>query len=125
MSRDYRDKAKKGQIEAAPAPVSLDQMVDEVGFGDRARDPNAVDSLDEAERGQVVDILESAAVQLPARLRTVLRLRYAEERTLGQIGTELGVTESRGCQLLGEAHAALRKVIAMNQAPTKGTPCPC
>ncbi len=121
MSRDYRDKAKKGEIEPAPAPVSLDCLMADVGFGDRAPDPNAVDSLDEAERGQVVDILESAAVQLPARLRTVLRLRYADDRTLGEIGAELGVTESRGCQLLHEAHAALRTIIA-KQSGAPGAP---
>ena len=45
---------------------------------------------------------------LPERLRRVLELYYQGELSLKQIGARLGVTESRVCQLHGEAVKLLR-----------------
>lgn len=56
--------------------------------------------------------LRVALVGLPERLRAVLRLYYQEERTLLEIGRALDVTESRVCQLHGEALAKLRRQLA-------------
>jgi RNA polymerase sigma factor for flagellar operon FliA len=52
--------------------------------------------------------LVSAVKRLPERTQTVLALYYQEECTLAEIGEILGVTESRVCQILGEATARLR-----------------
>ena len=52
--------------------------------------------------------LDSAVQALPERLRTILEHYYADELTLREIGDRLGVTESRVCQLHGEALARLR-----------------
>jgi RNA polymerase sigma factor for flagellar operon FliA len=53
-------------------------------------------------------VLGNALEALPPRLRNVLDLYYKEERTLREIGAMLGVTESRVCQLHGEAIRKLR-----------------
>jgi RNA polymerase sigma factor for flagellar operon FliA len=52
--------------------------------------------------------LVSAVKRLPERTQTVLALYYQEECTLAEIGQILGVTESRDCQILGDATARLR-----------------
>jgi len=52
--------------------------------------------------------LAKAIHRLPERTQTVLALYYQEECTQAEIGKILGVTESRVCQILGEAHARLR-----------------
>jgi RNA polymerase sigma factor for flagellar operon FliA len=41
-------------------------------------------------------------------MQTVLGLYYQEECTLAEIGQIIGVTESRVCQILGEATVRLR-----------------
>jgi RNA polymerase sigma factor for flagellar operon FliA len=52
--------------------------------------------------------LTSAIAALPDRLKQVLALYYQEECTQAEIGEILGVTESRVCQILGEATLRLR-----------------
>ena len=52
--------------------------------------------------------LVTAVKRLPERTQTVLALYYQEECTLAEIGEILGVTESRVCQILGDANARLR-----------------
>jgi RNA polymerase sigma factor for flagellar operon FliA len=52
--------------------------------------------------------LMAAIKRLPERTQTVLGLYYQEECTLAEIGEILGVTESRVCQILGDATARLR-----------------
>lgn len=52
--------------------------------------------------------LAGAIQGLPERTQQVLALYYQEECTQAEIGEILGVTESRVCQLLGDATARLR-----------------
>ncbi|MEK6608307.1 MAG: sigma-70 family RNA polymerase sigma factor [Myxococcota bacterium] len=66
-------------------------------------DPEQLASQGE-ERARVAE----AFATLPVRLQAVLSLYYVQERTLREIGAELGVTESRVCQLHGEAIAKMR-----------------
>lgn len=58
--------------------------------------------------------LERAISELPPRQQRVLEMYYRQEMTLRQIGSELGVTESRICQIMGEATKKLRGLM---QAP--------
>jgi RNA polymerase sigma factor FliA len=51
---------------------------------------------------------------LPERLRHVLDLYYGDERTLRDIGTLLGVSESRVCQLQSEAIRTMRAHVTWN-----------
>jgi RNA polymerase sigma factor for flagellar operon FliA len=49
--------------------------------------------------------------KLTERTQHVLALYYQEECTQAEIGEILGVTESRVCQILGEATARLRAML--------------
>jgi RNA polymerase sigma factor for flagellar operon FliA len=69
------------------------------------------DSSAEAERSELRGQLRNAITRLPPRTQTVLALYYQEECTLLEIGQILGVTESRICQILGEATVRLRSAL--------------
>jgi RNA polymerase sigma factor for flagellar operon FliA len=58
--------------------------------------------------------LASAMSKLTERTQQVLALYYQEECTQAEIGQILGVTESRVCQILGEATARLRAMLDDN-----------
>lgn len=91
-----------GDLGRAPALAGLGAVSgDEVAS--TANDPSEM--FDEAEaRAQLADAIR----ELPERSQQVLALYYQEECTQAEIGEILGVTESRVCQLLGEATARLR-----------------
>jgi RNA polymerase sigma factor for flagellar operon FliA len=55
--------------------------------------------------------LAAAMGKLTERTQQVLALYYQEECTQAEIGQILGVTESRVCQILGEATARLRAML--------------
>ncbi len=55
--------------------------------------------------------LAEAISQLPERAQQVLGLYYQEECTQAEIGQILGVTESRVCQILGDATMRLRALM--------------
>jgi RNA polymerase sigma factor for flagellar operon FliA len=80
-----------------------------------ALDPDDVagsaDSSTEFESRELKGQLVSAVKRLPERTQTVLALYYQEECTLAEIGEVLGVTESRVCQILGDATARLRAAL--------------
>lgn len=80
-----------------------------------ALDPDDVaggtDSAGEFESRELKTQLMSAIKRLPERTQTVLGLYYQEECTLAEIGEILGVTESRVCQILGDATARLRTAL--------------
>ena len=52
--------------------------------------------------------MAAAIAKLPLRTRQILSLYYVEELTLKQIGVAFHITESRACQLHGQALAKLR-----------------
>lgn len=56
-----------------------------------------------------------AITQLPERTQTVLALYYQEDCTQAEIGQVLGVSESRVCQILGQAAARLRAILAKEE----------
>ncbi len=80
-----------------------------------ALDPDDVaggsDSQGEFESRELKSQLMAAIKRLPERTQTVLGLYYQEECTLAEIGEILGVTESRVCQILGDATARLRTAL--------------
>lgn len=57
------------------------------------------------------DRLHGAIAELPARQQMILEMYYQREMTLKEIGREVGVTESRVCQIMGEATGKLRKLL--------------
>jgi RNA polymerase sigma factor for flagellar operon FliA len=60
------------------------------------------------ERRELRARLSQAIAQLPERTRRLLALYYVDEKTLKEIGTAFGVTESRACQLHSQAISKLR-----------------
>jgi RNA polymerase sigma factor for flagellar operon FliA len=68
--------------------------------------PNQEEQLAQKE---MVRLARRALEKLSQRQQLVLNLYYVEELNQAQIGEVLGVTESRICQILGEALKQLRK----------------
>ena len=87
---------------------SLEETLDEPTA---ARQPPASEEArpeDELERLQFGERLADAIGKLPEREQLVLSLYYERELNLKEIGAVLGVTESRVCQIHGQALLRLR-----------------
>lgn len=103
---------------AARMPLSLETPLGEDGEltrGDLIGDEGAADAAKEsAEASDLSERLESALDELHPRERQVLRLRFGldrgHERTLGEVGEELGVSRERIRQIEAEALAKLRRM---------------
>jgi RNA polymerase sigma factor for flagellar operon FliA len=98
---------------------SFDQMGssdDESSPADHARDerPGPFDDIQEA---GFRTALVAAIGQLPERERLVLGLYYDEDMNLREIGAVLEVSESRVCQIHGQALVRLRARLAEWLAP--------
>lgn len=92
---------------AASRTVLLDEALTAAdSIGDHRADP-AVDAC----YGERRTFLANAIAKLPARLRLVVTLYYFEDLSLKEIGRVLGVTESRICQLHGQAMRMLREML--------------
>ncbi|MBL8200145.1 MAG: RNA polymerase sigma factor FliA [Chromatiales bacterium] len=74
------------------------------------RDPDAEPSV-ELESNEFRQALAGAIRALPEREALVMSLYYEEELNLKEIGEVLGVTESRVCQIHGQALARVRATI--------------
>jgi len=79
-------------------------------------DPDAVDSGHQDpsalySQAELKHRLTKAITLLPDRTQKVLALYYQEDCTQAEIGLVLGVSESRVCQILGEAAARLRALL--------------
>lgn len=85
-------------------------MADALG-GDGDEDTLPGDTEDpaaEVQKGHLGKALAAAIGELSEREQLVLSLYYDEEMNLREIGETLGVTESRVCQIHGQALARLR-----------------
>ncbi|MGE3619678.1 MAG: RNA polymerase sigma factor WhiG [Acidimicrobiia bacterium] len=92
--------------------VALDEMLasdrgDSVTLGDTIAD-DGVGPVSAFEVEEMRQILADAIGRLPERERVVLGLYYYEGMTLAEIGSVLGVTESRVCQIHTKAVLQLR-----------------
>lgn len=98
--------------------VALDEVVS--GSGDRSETTTLADTLPEKGAGPVMayeveemkQLLAGAINRLGDREKVVLSLYYYEGLTLAEIGTVLGVTESRVCQIHTKAVLQLRSRMA-------------
>jgi RNA polymerase sigma factor for flagellar operon FliA len=94
--------------------AALDELLADAGDGENVdltdviSDPFAPAVDDGLLEQDLRAILRRALETLPERDRWVLSLSFVEQLTLRQIGTALGVTESRVCQMRTKALAALR-----------------
>ena len=100
--------------------VALDEML---SGGERGDSATLGDTLPDAGVGPVAayeveemrHILADAINRLPDREKTVLTLYYYEGLTLAEIGSVLGVTESRICQIHTKAVIQLRARVAASE----------
>ncbi len=100
--------------------VALDEMLsggdrgDSATLGDTVAD-SGVGPVAAYEVEEMRHILADAINRLPEREKTVLTLYYYEGLTLAEIGSILGVTESRICQIHTKAVIQLRARIAASE----------
>jgi RNA polymerase sigma factor for flagellar operon FliA len=100
--------------------VALDEML---SGGDRGDSMTMGDTLADDGLGPVAayeveemrQILADSISRLPEREKTVLTLYYYEGLTLAEIGSILGVTESRVCQIHTKAVIQLRSRMAASE----------
>jgi len=83
--------------------TSLDDSVGATDVPDQSTDPG-----EETEHGALRTAMATAIANLPERERLVMSLYYDEELNLKEIGAVLGVSESRVCQIHGQALVRLR-----------------
>jgi RNA polymerase sigma factor for flagellar operon FliA len=100
---ELRSFTRQVQVISVEALEENSGGVSELLADDSAPDPMAIVQAHETLRQ-----LSVAVGQLGERDRTVVRLYYLENRTLAEIGTLLGVTESRVCQLHSRLVGRLR-----------------
>jgi RNA polymerase sigma factor for flagellar operon FliA len=85
---------------------------------DAAVDLDAPDPEEAALRQSEIETLAREIERLPERQRTILGLYYQDGLTFREIGSLLGVTESRICQIHTEAVLALRaRLLGPDAAP--------
>jgi RNA polymerase sigma factor for flagellar operon FliA len=111
-SRHFWRRVREGTTdeESMPPAVSLDLLI-EAGTEPAGNDMTT--SLLEQDLWNDVGI---ALMTLPRRERGVLQRYYGASRTLREIGSEMGVSEARVCQLHARAIAQLRRMLTMRDA---------
>ena len=82
---------------------SLDELPGAAEIADRGADP-----LRDTQDAKFREALAAAIAELPERERLVMSLYYDDELNLKEIGAVLSVTESRVCQLHGQALVRLK-----------------
>ncbi len=99
--------------------VALDEVThggsdrgDKMTLGDLLEDPRAPDPEAEYETEEMKVLLAEQIAGLPEREKVVLTLYYYERLTLAEIGSVLGVTESRVSQIHSKALLDLRGRLA-------------
>ena len=85
--------------------------IDDAGpdFLDRTRDDSQPDPFEMTSHRETLARLVAGIDDLPEKMQQVLSLYYCENLNLKEIGHVLGVTESRVCQIHGEATRRLRE----------------
>jgi RNA polymerase sigma factor FliA len=83
--------------------ASMDDLVDAAAVADRNANP-----LLDTENGALRSAVAEAIAGLPERERLVMSMYYDDELNLKEIGAVLGISESRVCQLHGQALVRLR-----------------
>ena len=96
--------------------VSLDGAETQSDFSedslhDIIPDDHCVSAIDALERKEIISLLAKRMAQLPDLQKKVLAMYYYENMQLAEIATIFGLTESRICQIRGEAVKVLRNYI--------------
>ncbi len=107
---DHETVARLRQRTAVVGSVSLEGEPGGRTLADRIGDDGDQAIQAGLEASERAGALQAALGDLPPRERLILSRSYFEERPLRQIAEELGVTESRVCQLRAQAISRLRKM---------------
>lgn len=109
------DVAEALQAEGCFTPVSLDVPVTDDG---RAAIDRLTDEDDADNRSMEARLVLSPALsKLSSRDRTILRLRFVEDKTQQEIGDELGVTQMQASRLLKRILETLRDELGSDALP--------
>ncbi len=109
----FRTMAEKARAISVISYEDLGQGGDERrAFLDCVADPEAATPEDSSEEANRRDVMLRAIQCLTERQRVVLSLYYFEDLNLKEIGTILGVTESRISQIHSKAVIQLRPILA-------------
>jgi RNA polymerase sigma factor for flagellar operon FliA len=98
-----------GRLLSLEAALTADGDGDGASLVDRLEDKHELGPALQAVRAELRRAVQSAMLSLPERQRTVVRLRYGEERTFKEIADCLAVSESRACQLHAQALNRMRR----------------
>ncbi len=107
---DVDDVARLRQRTAAVGAVSLEGEPGGRLLADTISSDDDEDLYEAFERADRRGALQAALAALPPRERHILAESYFSERPLREIARDLGVTESRVCQLRAQALNRLRKM---------------
>jgi len=103
------------QLHTRQQKLSGSQVVgiDDAGpdFLDRTTDVTSPDPFEVTAHREALGHLVAGIDGLPEKMQQVLSLYYCENMNLKEIGEILGVTESRVCQIHGEATRRLRETL--------------
>lgn len=85
-------------------------------FYDILSDPTELDGRDIAENHELIELLKNLIGELEVTQQRVLMMYYLEGLRLGEIAVVLGLTESRICQIHGNALSLLRRQLNENMS---------
>lgn len=102
--------ARLRQRTAAVSAVSLESEPGGRLLADTIGDEGDAIMHQELDQAELSGALQEALAALPVRERHILSQSYFAERPLREIAVELGITESRVCQLRAQAIGRLRKM---------------
>jgi RNA polymerase sigma factor for flagellar operon FliA len=108
--QDLTDKARAVSV-VSFEDLGVGGSEDKRDFLDSVGDPEASDPAQSTEQNDERDVMMRAIQALPERQRVVLTLYYFEDMNLKEIGSLLGVTESRISQIHSAAVAQLRPIL--------------
>jgi RNA polymerase sigma factor for flagellar operon FliA len=101
---------------AHAGPISLESEPNGRSLADEIGDDGSEAIHGALEINERRGAIKAALASLPPRERLVVARSYFEERPLREIAEELGVTESRVCQLRAQALARLKKLPMLEYA---------
>jgi RNA polymerase sigma factor for flagellar operon FliA len=113
--RRHRDEVTRSDMTSLNTLVLSDdetniERIDTIASPDLGSDPLHATAKDEAK-----DKFRAAFARLPQREREVAVLLYVKNLTLAEIGTILGVSESRVCQIHGQLKKTLRTALTADE----------
>lgn len=106
VGRRERDRIKQAEKRGVKRPGIRIQSLEDLRVSEPAADARPVD--EQAYQRSRLSALRGALGELPERMKRIISLYYSEGKTQAEIGAELGVTESRVCQLRRQALRTLR-----------------